>query len=115
MAILYLYSVVLIMLLSSVAWVFARKYKTWFDWDWLLCFLPTTIWFVLVMKEIGPYSENLVIEAALITGLVPLLLTFRVFVLDKLLNTAKNNSLFIFAICVVSPVIIRFFIPSLVI
>ena len=112
MAILYLYSVVLIMLFSSVAWIFARKYDTWFDWDWLLCFLPTTIWFALVVKGIGPYNENLVIEAACITVLVPLLLTFRVFVLDKLLNTAKSSSLFIFAICVVSPVVFRFFVVS---
>ncbi len=115
MAILYLYSVVLIMLLSSVTWVFARKYDTWFDWDWLLCFLPTTIWFALVAKGVGPYNENLVIEAACITGLVPLLLAFRVFILDRLFGNAKRNSLFIFAICVVSPVVFRFFVPSLII
>jgi len=115
MAILYLYSVILIMLFSSVAWVFARKYGTWFDWDWLLCFLPTTIWFILVSKGIGPFNENLIIEAAGITGLVPLLLTFRVFVLDKLLSNAKNNSLFIFVICAISPVILRFTIPELMV
>jgi len=113
MAILYLYSVVLIMLFSSVAWIFARRYDTWFDWDWLLCFLPTTIWFVLVSKGIGPFNENLIIEAACITGLIPLLLTFRVFVLDKLLNNAKNNSLFIFIICTISPVVFRFTIAAL--
>ncbi len=111
MAILYLYSVILIMLLSSVAWVFARKYDTWFDWDWLLCVLPTSIWFILVSKGVGPYSESLVIEAAAITGLIPLLLTFRVFILDKLFSNAKNSSLFIFAICTISPVVFRFAIP----
>ena len=111
MAILYLYSVVLIMLFSSVAWVFARRYDTWFDWDWLLCFLPTSIWFVLISKGVGPYNESLIIEAAAVTGLIPLLLTFRVFVLDKLLGNAKNSSLFIFVICTISPVFFRFAIP----
>ncbi len=113
MAILYLYSVILILLLSSVAWVFARRYGTWFDWDWLLCFLPTSVWFFLVLRGVGPQSEQLFMEAAAITGLVPLLLTFRVFVLDRLLGNARNSSLLILAVCTLSPVLLRFVMPPL--
>ncbi len=111
MAILYLYSVILIMLFSSVAWIFARKYDTWFDWDWLLCMLPTSIWFVLIIRGIGPYNENQIFEIAAITVFVPFLLTLRVFLLDRLFN-AKNNSLAIFAICMLSPVVARFLLPQ---
>jgi len=112
MAALFLYSVAAIIIFSSLAWYFARKDDTWFDWDWLLCVLPTFVWFMLIGQGIGPQTQDQVIELVCLTGLIPLLLTFRVFVLDKLLANAKRSSIIVFSICMVAPVFFRFALPA---
>jgi len=112
MAALFLYSVVAIISFSSIAWHFSRKYDTWFDWDWLLCILPSVTWFALISRGIGPQTPDQVIEIICITGLIPLLFTLRVFVLDKLFNNTKRNSVIIFFICMVAPIVIRFALPE---
>ncbi len=114
MAALFLYSITAIILLSSIAWYFARRRKTWFDWDWLLCTLPTAIWFALVTRGIGSQNQDQIIELAYITGLIPTVFTLRVFILDKLFKNAKRNSIFIFAICMATPIIFRFYPPSFI-
>jgi len=113
MAALFLYSVVAILLFSAIAWHFSRKKGSWFDWDWLLCILPTAIWFALISRGIGPKNQEQIIELISITGLIPILLTLRVFVLDKLFKNAKINSLVIFCICITAPILFRLLLPGL--
>jgi len=112
MAALFLYSIVAILFFSSIAWHFSRKLDTWFDWDWLLCMLPTAIWFALVTRGIGSESQNQILELIYVTGLVPLLFTLRVFILDRLFTNAKINSIIIFIICIAAPAAFRFAPPT---
>ena len=113
MAILFLSSVLAVISLSSIAWFFARKRDTWFDWDWMLSMLPVAVWFFLVSRGIGPQSSDQVIELAFITGSIPLLLSLRVFILDKLFTNARRNSIAIFIFCMIIPVVVRFAMPTL--
>jgi len=112
MAALFLYSITAILLFSSVAWHFSRKRDTWFDWDWLLCILPTAIWFALITRGVGPQNQEQIIELIGITGLIPLMLTLRVFVLDRVFKNAKRNSIVVFFICLIAPVIFRLALPG---
>ncbi|HEC16462.1 MAG TPA: hypothetical protein ENI99_07835 [Sedimenticola sp.] len=112
MAILFLSSVLAIISLSSLAWYFARKRDTWFDWDWMLSVAPVTLWFALISRGIGPQGPDQIIELVFIAGAIPLLLSLRVFALDALFQNARRNSIFIFVVCMVLPIAVRFTMPA---
>ncbi len=71
-------------ILAAPAWCFARRDRRWFLSDYATVFAPIVLWFVLVILGIGPQSLSNIVEVMGMALFNPLILTVRVFILDRL-------------------------------
>ena len=111
MVVLFIILVAVILILSAPSYYYANKQNNWFKWDYGLCIAPLAFWFLLVAIGIGPQSLANLIELIIIGGIVPILLAFRIFFLDKVLSTPRRNSIIIFVLCMIIPIILRLTMP----
>ncbi|MEE9270170.1 MAG: hypothetical protein V3V49_07905 [Candidatus Krumholzibacteria bacterium] len=103
--------ILVIAVVVSPLWFYARKRNRWFGWDYALLTAPLAIWFLLVMAGIGPQSLSNIIELFIIALVVILLLYARVFVIDAASKHYRVNSMVVFVLACAAPVILRFTMP----
>lgn len=96
------------------AWFMARKRRAWYDWDYMSLLAPLPLWLMLTILHIGAASlTNLVIEPIVVALFVPLALSLRVFVLDRIFTNLGRSSKLILAACLFLPLWLRLFLPVL--
>ena len=72
------------MILAAPARYSARRNQRWFLSDNATVFAPVIFWFLLVILGVGPQSLANIVEVLVIAVCSPLILTIRVFILDRL-------------------------------
>jgi hypothetical protein len=70
--------------LAAPSWYYARRDLRWFVWDYVTVFAPVVLWFLLTLLGIGPQSLGNIVEVLAVASFNPIILTMRVFFLDKL-------------------------------
>jgi len=113
MAVYFLMHALMIAVLSSAGFLYAKRKKTWCDWDILLTFIPITTWFVLASHGYGPSSAGNLMELKILAVAIPSLYSLRVFILDRFFPNYKRTSLYIFAVCNIIPIGLRFLMPEI--
>ncbi len=112
--VLYLIVAVLISAtLCAPAWAFARRHNAWFGWDYAAVLLPIPLWLMLMVMRIGSQSLANLVEAIVLVVLVPVVVSLRVFLIDRWLNAPRLGSLIAFGICTLAAVALRGFMPLL--
>jgi len=70
-------------------------------------------WYALSILQIGSQSLGNLIELLAIGAFVPIAMTCRVFLLDRLSKSAMRSSLLVCALCFVLPLTLRLAMPPL--
>ena len=100
-------------LLCVPAWHVARQRKSWFGWDYIAILAPLPFWYALSILHIGSQSLSNLVELLIVGAFVPIALSCRVFVMDRLSGNAIRSSLLVCALCLVVPLGLRLAMPSL--
>jgi hypothetical protein len=91
----------------------ARKRGGWFPWDYATVLGPVPFWYVLSIVQIGHQSMGNLIEMVIVAVFVPLVISLRVFVLDRFWGRSERNSLFVLVLSFLFVVVIRLLMPEL--
>jgi hypothetical protein len=100
-------------LLCVPAWYVAQRRKSWFEWDYATVFGPIPFWYALSIARIGPQSMGNLIELVVVAVFVPLAVSCRVFILDRLWKNPKRSSMIICAVCFILALGLRLAMPLL--
>jgi hypothetical protein len=96
------------------AWYVARRRAVWFEWDYLVVFLPLPLWLAFVITQIGwPSMSNFFVELLVILAFVPFALSLRVFLLDRFFKNPEHASMAVCAVCLAFPLVLRATMPYL--
>ena len=94
-----LFLLVLSCLLCVPAWYVARGRRSWFWCDYATVLGPMLLWYALSILQVGPQSLSNLIELLVIGAFVPIAVSCRVFLLDRLSKSAMRSSLLTSAVC----------------
>ena len=109
----FLLLLVLSSLLCVPAWYVARGRRSWFWCDYATVLGPMLLWYALSILQVGPQSLSNLIELLVIGAFVPIAVSCRVFLLDRLSKSAMRSSLLTSAVCFVLPLVLRLAVPPL--
>ncbi len=100
-------------LLCVPAWYVARRRKSWFGWDYVSVFAPMPFWYALFILQIGAQSLSNLVELLIVGAFVPMAVSCRVFLLDRISQNSIRSSVLTCAICLVVPLGLRLGMPLL--
>ena len=108
-----LFLLVLSSLLCVLAWYIARERRSWFWWDYATVLGPMLFWYALSILQVGPQSLSNLIELLVVGAFVPIAVSCRVFLLDRLSKSTMRSSLIASVACFVLPLALRLAMPPL--
>ncbi len=103
----------LALLLASPALYFAHTKATLFLLDYAAIAVPFAIWALLLRLDAGRFGFSRWIVPLLLAIATPLVLTFRVVLLDVLTAAPPLNALLAFALCCALPLAMHRVLPHL--
>jgi hypothetical protein len=109
----FLILLVVMALLCLPAWYVARKRQSWFGWDYATVLGPLPFWYALAVSRVGSASMSNLIELLVVAAFVPLAVSGRVFVADRILKQPMRWSLVVCGTCFLVPLILRLAMPAI--
>ena len=95
----FLVLILLTSLASGPAWWNARRRGAWIAWDYASLVVPFGLWLALVSAGFGPQkSLSNIVETFFLAGVVPILHSVRVFIVDKQFEYRRRNSIIVFVV-----------------
>lgn len=110
---LFIASLIVYGLLSSVAYVNAKRKNSLYWTDIFLPIVVVLFWIALTMLGYGHQSLSHVIEVPIALFVVAVLFNAKVFFLDNRSKESKRNSLIVFGIGLLIVIALRTFMPYL--
>jgi len=95
---------------SAPAWWAARKRGTWRMWDYASLVTPYLVWVVLTVLGFGSQSLGNLVEPLVLVAIIPLLVSIRVFLIDRWMNASMANSIVVFALVSAAAICLRTFV-----
>jgi hypothetical protein len=94
-------------LLCLPAWLFARKTQRWYGWDYAAALGPIPFWFALMSMRVGHMSMGNLIEVLAVALFVPVVISLRVFVVDRYIKDTRRSSIMVCALSFALPLVLR--------
>jgi hypothetical protein len=92
----------------------ARRRGAWIAWDYASLVVPFGLWLVLVSAGFGPEkSLSNVVETFAITGVIPILHSVRVFIIDRQFEYRRRNSIIVFVVASIVAIGLWALVPAL--